>query len=42
MPLSQQVRFVTAADGTRIAVASIGHGAPLVRAAHWPDQRARV
>ena len=35
MPQRQQVRFVTSADGTRIAVASIGSGAPLVRAAHW-------
>jgi len=31
----QQVRFCTASDGTRIAVASIGSGPPLVRAAHW-------
>ena len=31
----QDVRFCTAADGTRIAVASIGSGPPLVRAAHW-------
>jgi pimeloyl-ACP methyl ester carboxylesterase/DNA-binding CsgD family transcriptional regulator len=31
----QSVRFCTAADGTRIAVASIGSGAPLVRCAHW-------
>jgi hypothetical protein len=30
----QDVRFCTAADGTRIAVASIGSGPPLVRAAH--------
>jgi len=35
MPATQQLRFVTAADGTRIAVASIGSGPPLVRAAHW-------
>lgn len=35
MPAHQQLRFVTAADGTRIAVASIGAGPPLVRAAHW-------
>jgi pimeloyl-ACP methyl ester carboxylesterase/DNA-binding CsgD family transcriptional regulator len=32
---TQQLRFVTSADGTRIAVASIGHGPPLLRAAHW-------
>lgn len=31
----QTLRFVTAADGTRIAVASIGDGPPLLRAAHW-------
>ena len=31
----QDLRFCTAADGTRIAVASIGRGPPLVRAAHW-------
>ena len=31
----QDLRFCTAADGTRIAVASIGSGPPLVRAAHW-------
>lgn len=31
----QDVRFCTAADGTRIAIASIGAGPPLVRAAHW-------
>ncbi len=31
----QDVRFCTAADGTRIAVASIGSGPPLVRASHW-------
>ena len=31
----QDVRFCTAADGTRVAVASVGSGPPLVRAAHW-------
>lgn len=31
----QHIRFCTTADGTRIAVASIGDGPPLVRAAHW-------
>lgn len=31
----QGLRFCTAPDGTRIAVASIGSGPPLVRAAHW-------
>ncbi len=31
----QSLRFCTSADGTRIAIASIGSGPPLVRAAHW-------
>ncbi len=31
----QSLRFCTAADGTRIAIASIGSGPPLLRAAHW-------
>lgn len=35
MPDRQHIRFCTTADGTRIAVASIGRGPPLVRAAHW-------
>ena len=35
MSLRQDVRFCSAADGTRIAVASIGAGPPLVRASHW-------
>jgi pimeloyl-ACP methyl ester carboxylesterase/DNA-binding CsgD family transcriptional regulator len=35
MPLQQSLRFCTSADGTRIAIASIGSGPPLVRAAHW-------
>lgn len=34
-PPRQNLRFCTAADGTRIATASIGTGPPLVRAAHW-------
>jgi pimeloyl-ACP methyl ester carboxylesterase len=47
MAPAQQLRFVTAADGTRIAVASLGNGPPLVRAAHWlshveHDQRSPV
>jgi pimeloyl-ACP methyl ester carboxylesterase/DNA-binding CsgD family transcriptional regulator len=33
--LRQSLRFCTAADGTRIAIASIGVGPPLLRAAHW-------
>jgi pimeloyl-ACP methyl ester carboxylesterase/DNA-binding CsgD family transcriptional regulator len=32
---SQELRFVTAADGVRIAYARQGSGPPLVRAAHW-------
>jgi pimeloyl-ACP methyl ester carboxylesterase len=35
MPARQTLRFCTSADGTRIAIASIGSGPPLVRAAHW-------
>ena len=35
MPARQTIRFCTSADGTRIAIASIGSGPPLVRAAHW-------
>lgn len=31
----QSLRFCTAADGTRIAIASIGSGPPLLRTAHW-------
>jgi pimeloyl-ACP methyl ester carboxylesterase/DNA-binding CsgD family transcriptional regulator len=33
--LQQTIRFATARDGTRLAYAVHGHGAPLVRAAHW-------
>lgn len=35
MSLKQEVRFCTAPDGTRIALASTGTGPPLVRASHW-------
>jgi pimeloyl-ACP methyl ester carboxylesterase/DNA-binding CsgD family transcriptional regulator len=35
MALRQQVRFCTAPDGTRIALASAGSGPPLLRASHW-------
>ena len=35
MSLRQDVRFCSAADATRIAVATIGSGPPLVRASHW-------
>lgn len=31
----QQIRFCTSADGTRLAVATLGQGAPLVKAATW-------
>jgi len=31
----QKIRFCTAPDGIRIAIATIGSGPPLVRAAHW-------
>lgn len=33
--LEQQIRFCQAADGVRIAYATVGEGPPLVRAAHW-------
>lgn len=33
--LSQEISFCKARDGARIAVARLGHGSPLVRAAHW-------
>lgn len=32
---NQHICFCDAADGTRIAVASLGTGPPIVRAAHW-------
>lgn len=35
MQQRQSLRFCTATDGTRIAIASIGSGPPLLRAAHW-------
>jgi pimeloyl-ACP methyl ester carboxylesterase/DNA-binding CsgD family transcriptional regulator len=35
MTSRQKLGFCTSADGTRIAIASIGSGPPLVRAAHW-------
>jgi pimeloyl-ACP methyl ester carboxylesterase/DNA-binding winged helix-turn-helix (wHTH) protein len=34
-PDRQSIRFCRAADGTRIAYASVGTGAPLVKAANW-------
>jgi pimeloyl-ACP methyl ester carboxylesterase/DNA-binding winged helix-turn-helix (wHTH) protein len=33
--LRQEIRFCRAADGTRLAYATVGTGPPLVRAAHW-------
>lgn len=33
--LKQQIRFCKSRDGTRIAMAALGDGPPLVRAAHW-------
>ena len=33
--LRQSIRFCTSRDGTRIAVATVGNGPPLLRAAHW-------
>jgi pimeloyl-ACP methyl ester carboxylesterase/DNA-binding winged helix-turn-helix (wHTH) protein len=34
-PLEQVIRFCTTSDGVRLAYATVGHGPPLVRAAHW-------
>jgi len=31
----QQIQFCSAPDGTRIAIAQLGSGPPLVRASHW-------
>lgn len=33
--LRQTIRYVTAADGVRLAYATVGKGKPLVRSAHW-------
>jgi len=33
--LEQVIRFCTTSDGVRLAYATVGHGPPLVRAAHW-------
>ena len=35
MPLDQEIRFCTTADGVRIAYATVGEGPPLVKAANW-------
>ena len=32
---TRQIRFCRSADGTRIAYATHGHGAPLIKVAHW-------
>ena len=34
-PIRQDIRYCTARDGARIAIASIGSGPPLLRALHW-------
>jgi class 3 adenylate cyclase/pimeloyl-ACP methyl ester carboxylesterase len=31
----QEIRYCRAPDGTRLAYATVGHGPPLVRTAHW-------
>ena len=33
--MRQSLQFCTARDGTRIAIASVGSGPPLLRASHW-------
>lgn len=33
--MEQEIRFCTAADGTRLACAASGEGMPLVKSAHW-------
>ena len=33
--MEQQIRFCTAADGVRIAYATVGEGPPVVKAANW-------
>jgi len=35
MHIRQNISFVTSSDGARIAIASVGRGPVLVRAAHW-------
>src|SRR4051812_3023967 len=34
-PLRQEIRFLNACDGVRIAYAVCGRGPPIIRAAHW-------
>lgn len=33
--MQQTIRFIKSADGTRLAVATSGHGSPLVKSANW-------
>lgn len=33
--MQQTIRFITLADGARLAVATSGSGAPLVKSANW-------
>src|SRR5256885_16985185 len=33
--MEQEIKFCTAADGIRIAYATVGQGPPLVKAANW-------
>ena len=35
IPLEQEIRFCTTADGVRIAYATVGQGPPLLKAANW-------
>ncbi len=35
IPIEQEIRFCTTADGVRIAYAKVGEGPPLVKAANW-------
>jgi TolB-like protein/pimeloyl-ACP methyl ester carboxylesterase/Flp pilus assembly protein TadD len=35
IPLEQEIRFCTTADGVRIAYATVGYGPPMVKAANW-------
>jgi TolB-like protein/pimeloyl-ACP methyl ester carboxylesterase/Flp pilus assembly protein TadD len=35
VPLEQEIRFCTTADGVRIAYATVGNGPPLLKAANW-------
>lgn len=35
VPVQQTIRFIRSADGTRLAVATSGSGAPIVKSANW-------